>query len=157
MERFELLRQRVLRHQRICGIYSLHASAVPADAARERFLHNFAAPLGFTEPDVGPAEWKHAEASREDARQEVVQQLAGGSDIGHSRWDLGPTEAAAVADAFFGLFGDDATFYCSRPPTLGAQPLAPYARTDFQNFIFGGGCIAIDTHLAAVLWVLDND
>ena len=42
-------------------------------------------------------------------------------------------------------------------PLACAQTLAPMARPDFYDYIFGGGCIAVDGRLAAVLWVLDND
>jgi hypothetical protein len=31
-----------------------------------------------------------------------------------------------------------------------------FPRTYYDDFIFGGGCVAVDARLAAIFWVLDN-
>jgi hypothetical protein len=161
LEGFQTLRAKATRHERIAGIYILHAGAVPDGThdvpQTERFLRGFAAQHGFAGPDVGDEEWKHAEVFREDARERIVHALVGGAEIGHSRWDVPPDEAGALADEFLSLFAQDARFFCDNYPAGQAQMLGPYARPDFYDYIFGGGCVAVDAQLAAILWVLDND
>ena len=157
IERFELLKQRVLRRPRLAGIYILDAAEPVSCVDPEVFVKAFAAHHGFGGPDVGPAEWTNAEAFREEACERLVEALVGGTAIGHSVWDVEPHDAQAVADEFVGLFDSDARFFCDRAPAGHAQMLCPYARADLQNYIFGGGCIAVDAGLAAVFWVLDND
>jgi hypothetical protein len=162
LDAFNRLREGVLRHRRIAGTYVVEAevarSPVAVGTAREGFLRDFAARLGFAAPDVTEVEWRDAEVFRAEARRKLVEALVGGRAIGHSRWDVPPAEARALASAFVGLFGSDARFFCQGGvPTRESQTFAPYARPDFYDFIFGGGCVAVDGHAAAVMWVLDND
>jgi hypothetical protein len=166
LDRFHPLKQAVMRCQRIAGTYILEAAAVPRSAhdgpaqdgaEREAFLRTFAAEFGFAGPGLGDAEWKDAEVFREEARQVLVEKLVGGGEIGHSRWDVEPAQAEAFTDEFLSLFSKNGRFFCSVIDTAGAQWLAPYARPDFADYIFGGGCVAIDEQLAAVFWMLDND
>jgi len=35
--------------------------------------------------------------------------------------------------------------------------LGPSSYSQSWDYIFGGGCIAVDSRLAAIFWVLDND
>lgn len=131
--------------------------SVKADADRDAFLRRFAVGLGFAEPDVGGAEWEQAEVFREDAKRELIVTLMGGTKIGHSRWDVPPIEAQTLAEEFLNLFGDDARFFCSGIPVGKAQILAPSSRPDFYDYIFDGGCIAVDPQFAAIFWMLDSD
>jgi hypothetical protein len=159
--RFETLKETVVQHERIAGVYILEAALVPSppsiDCSLDSFLREFAAPLGFREPDVGEAEWKNAEVFRDEARETIVEALVGGAEIGHSRWDVPPADAEAFADEFLVLFREDARFFCQQSLNADAQILAPYGRADFYDFIFGGGCLAVDERLAAVFWMLDSD
>jgi hypothetical protein len=161
LQRFNLLKERVLRWERIAGLYILEAVEVPTDAGhgaeRDRFLCGFASGLGFSAPDVEGVEWVNAEVFREEARKHITKALVGGADIGHSRWDVPPADAEAIADDFLALFCDEARYFCDTPAAGRAQVLAPYGRHDFYDFIFGGGCVAMDGRTAAVFWVLDND
>lgn len=161
LDQFERLKMKVMRYERIAGTYILDAVVVPSVEQdilhRETFLRAFAARHGFSGPDVGDEEWKHAEVFREDARERIIHALIGGAEIGHSRWDVPPDIAGSFADEFLELFGSDARFFCDNYPAGRAQMLGPYARPDFYDYIFGGGCVAVDAQLAAVFWVLDND
>jgi hypothetical protein len=162
LQQFQTFTQRVLGYSRICGVYILEAAAVPesaqAGAEQEAFLRRFAAGVGFTEPDVGDAEWKASEVFREDALEALVEALVGGAPIGHSRWDVPPEHARPLANDFLNLFGEDARFFCAGfHAGAGAQPLQPNGRADIGGYIFSSGCVAIDRHLAAVFWILDND
>jgi hypothetical protein len=161
LQRFEILKKKVLRHERIEGIYILEAARVPTSwpngYSLDSFLRDFAFPFGFREPDVGEAEWNNAEVFRDDARSQIVEALVGGAEIGHSRWDVPPPDADALASEFLALFGEEARFFCKELPQGEAQILAPYGRPDFYDFIFDGGCVAIDERLAAVFWILDSD
>ncbi len=161
MEKFDAFKRRVAQQQRICGMYVVEGQAVPetmnAGAQLEEFFLGFAARCGFCEPDNGNAEWKHAEVFREEARDRLVSVLLGGGEIGHSRWDVPPEEAAAIADEFLDLFGGDARFFCDRAPERDAQPLGPSGHPRYSDYIFSGGCVAFDSRLAALVWVFDND
>lgn len=161
LRRFNAFKERVLRWERIAGTYILDAVEVPNCARRgaeqDAFLRAFASRLGFSAPDVEDVEWINAEGFREEARQHITKAVVGGAEIGHSRWDVSPADAEDLANHFIDLFGDDARFFCDRFPAGRAQMLAPYGRPDFYNYIFGGGCVAVDGKMAAVFWVLDND
>ncbi len=158
---FNVLKERVLRWDRIAGIYILEAVEVPGGAGhgaeQDTFLRGFASRFGFSSPDRGDAEWVNAEVFREEARQHITGALVGGAGIGHSRWDVPPVDAEAFAHEFLALFGDDARFFCDQPPAGAAQMLGPYGRPDFFDYIFGGGCVAVDGRMAAVFWILDSD
>jgi hypothetical protein len=156
-EKFQAFKHRVLQRPRIAGIYILECASLPRGADQDAFLRTFAAKHGFSEPDVEDAEWRQAEVFREDARTELIQKLLGGGEIGHSRWDVPPPEAASFADEFLGMFGEDARFFCSGTPTGLAQSQAPSANPIYRGYIFAGGCIAIDRSLAGIFWMLDND
>lgn len=161
LQRFAVFKEWVLRWERIEGIYILEAVELPGEARdiseQDRLLRAFAARYGFTPPDVEDVEWTNAEVFREEARQYITKALVGGTAIGHSRWDVPPVEAEALADEFLALFGEDARFFCDAPTSGHAQILAPYGRSDFSDWIFGGGCVAVDRRIAAVFWMLDND
>jgi hypothetical protein len=160
LRRFDYLKEKVQRHPRIAGVYILEAAAVPTSAEsvndQESFLRAFAAPFGFVGPHVGDAEWRDAEAFREEVRRTLVESLVGGPEIGHSRWDVPPALAEAFAEEFVSLFDDDARFFHSG---LGADAnmFGPQARPDIDDFIFGGGCLGIDGQIAAIFWMLDID
>jgi len=161
LQRFLLLKEKVLRRKRIEGIYVLEAAEVPLPAKhgapQQNFIRSFASQFGFSEPHIGEREWMGAEAFRDDARRSIIESLAGGAEIGHSRWDVPPNEAEVLADEFLSLFADEARFFCSSPPAAGTQPFAPLDRPDSYEYIYGGGCIAIDPQIAAIFWMLDND
>ncbi len=160
LKRFNEIKERLLQRKRVAGIYLLEAtdlSAIASDGAKRDGFLDFATRLGFYPPDVGDDEWRNGEVFREDARQYITHALQGGAEIGHSRWDMPPADAASFAGEFLNLFGDDGRFYCNAPPAGRAQVLAPYGRPEFRDYIFSGGCVAVDAHLTAVLWVLDND
>jgi hypothetical protein len=157
MNRFEILKAKVLTHERLCGIYILEASPVSAHSVdqRQAFLRDFASRFGFSALELGPEEWKQAEELREDAHAKLVSALLGGGEIGHSGWDVPLAIAEALADEFFGLFEADARFFCSNFGSPWAQAFGNYE--GYKDYIFGGGCVAIDPQLAAIFWMLDND
>ena len=162
IDRIAQLRQQVKSTPRIAGEYLIEYTHVTESVADRDdllgFLRVFAAQFGFSEPDVTGVEWKHGEVFRDEAILHLTEQLKGGSEIGHSRWDVEPHEASRIAAAFASLINDDGLFFCNRQLLSGeAQILGPYARAEFRNYIFNGGCVAIDTEIAAIFWVFDND
>jgi hypothetical protein len=162
IDRMTRLREQVRSTPRIAGEYLIEFAPVAKSVFGQddliRFLRVFAAPFGFSEPDVTDEEWKHGEVFREEAIVHLTEQLKGGSEIGHSRWDVEPPDALHIASTFASLINDDGRFFCNRRLHSGeAQVLGPYASAEFRNYIFDGGCVAIDAEIAAIFWIFDND
>lgn len=155
---FEIWRQSLLSHTRICGESIAHASVVPPGIPAEEFIKTFARQYGFCEPDTGEDEWKHGEADYGEAKSVLVELLRGGSPIGHSRDDIPEPIATALVHEFLSFFDPGtARFFVPRDTGGHAQMLGPSNDPHHDTFIFNGGCIALDDKLVGLLWVFDND